>query len=75
MALKLGFYDLSLDQLVKGSEDKRSNDFRLTFRLHRCLVVLEGSDLSLELVIELPQCLLLTDGILAVESLLLPIAV
>ena len=39
------------------------------------MVVMESSDLSLELVVELPQCLLLTDGILTVESRLLPIAI
>ena len=44
------------------------------FRLCWCLVVLDGSDLSLEFVVELLQSLLLTDGILAVKSLLLPIA-
>ena len=36
--------------------------------------MLEGSDLGLELVVELPQCLLLTDVILAVENLLFWIA-
>ena len=69
MALQLGFRDLSLDQLVKGSE------VRSPFLLRRCEVVLEGSDLSLELVLELTQCLLLTDDILAVEKCLLPIAI
>jgi len=34
---------------------------------------LEGNDLSLELVVEMPQCLMLTDDILAVESRLLSI--
>ena len=36
-----------------------------------CLGALEGSDLSLELVIELLQHLLFANGVLAVESRLL----
>jgi len=73
VALQLGFRDSSLDQLVKGLEIERY--FKLAFRMRRCLVVLEDSNLSLELVIELPQRLLLTDGVLAVEIRLLPIAI
>jgi len=37
--------------------------------------VLEGSDLSLKLVVKLPQCLMLTDGILVVDSRMLSIAI
>jgi len=48
---------------------------RLAFRLHWCLDVLEGSNLGLELVVELPQRLLFTDSILAVESRLLSITI
>jgi len=69
VTLQLGFRNPSLDQLVKGSEVRRSNDFC------RWLVVLEHSDLSLELIVELSQCLLLMDDILAVESRLLPIMI
>ena len=54
MALQVDFHDSSLDQLVKGSEVGRSTDFTLAFSLHQCQVVLEGNDLSLELVVELP---------------------
>ena len=47
----------------------------LTIRLCRWLVILEGNDLSLEVIVELPHCLQLTEDILAVESRLLPIAI
>jgi len=36
---------------------------------------LEGNDLNLELAVELPQCLLVTDEIFTIESRLLPIAI
>ena len=75
MALQLGFCDLSLNQLVKDLEVGRSINFKLAFWLHRWLIVMECSDLSLELVVVLPQCLLLMDGILAIESRLLPIEI
>ena len=39
------------------------------------MIVLKGSDLSLELIVELHQCLLLTNDILTVESRLLLIAI
>ena len=37
--------------------------------MHRWLVVLEGNNLSMKLVIEPPQCLLLMDGALTVKNL------
>jgi len=36
---------------------------------------MEGRDLGLELVVELPYCLLSTNGIIVVESRLLPIMI
>jgi len=51
--LQLGFRDPFLDQLIKGSEVERPNEFRrfLTMSVAGCS---ESSDLSLELVVELP---------------------
>ena len=71
MELQLSPLDLSLDRLIKDSEFMRFFDSRLAFRLHRCLSVLEGSDLGLELFVELPHCLLFTYGIHVVEGHLL----
>ena len=73
--MQLGFRDPSLDYIVKGSEVGSFIDHRLGFRLRRCLALLGGSDLRMELVVELPQCLLLMDIILAIESCLLSIAI
>ena len=72
MALQLGFRDPSLDHLVKGSEVEGSIDFRLAFRLCQCMVAPEGNDLILELVAELPRCLLLTNDIFTIEIRLFP---
>jgi len=47
----------------------------LAFWLCWCQGVLEGSNLGLGLFIELPQCLLFTNGILTVESCLLSIII
>jgi len=49
--------------------------FGFVLQLHLRLSALEGIDLSMELVVELPQCILFAYGILAVESRLLPIAI
>ena len=75
VAWQLGFRNPFLNQLIKDSEVGRSTDFRLSFLLCRWLVILEGSNLSLELVVEPPQCLLLMDGILVVKSRLLRITI
>jgi len=64
--------DPPLDQLVEGLEVRRSTDFGLVFRLHRCLDVLEGGNLGLELVVEQPQSLMFADSILTVEIRRLP---
>ena len=65
--LQFSLFDPSLDQLVRGLEVRRSADFRLIFQPRQCLVVLEGSNLGLVLIVELPQCLIFTDGILTIE--------
>jgi len=64
-----------LDQLVEGPDVGKFSSFRLAFRLHRCRGVMEGSDLDVELVVELPQRLLFMDGIITVESRLLSITI
>ena len=73
--MKLSLLDPSLDQLVEDPDVWRVSISRLDFRLCRCLDVLEGSDLSSELFVKPPQCLLFTNVILAVESRLLPIMI
>ena len=75
MTLQLSLYDPSLGQLIEGLEVGWSTDFRLVFRLWWCLVVLEASNLDMELVVELPQCLMLANSILTVESCLLSITI
>jgi len=55
--------------------DQEIHRLQASFWLYWWLVILEGSNLCLELVVELPNCLLLTDDILAIESYLLPIAI
>ena len=69
--LQFSHLDLSLDQIFEDSDVGGFSDSRLAFRLCWCLGALEGSDLYLKLFVELLQRLLLTDGILAVESRLL----
>ena len=59
----------------QGLGGQETHQLQVRFLTHRQLVVLEGSDLSLESNVELPQYLLLTDDILAVEGPLLPITI
>ena len=70
--LQLSLLDPSLIQLVK--DPGRFSDSKLAFQLRRYMGVLEGNDLGLEFV-ELPQCLLFMDGILVIESRLLPVTI
>ena len=47
MELQLSLLDLSYDQIIVGL-DQEILQFRLTFRLRRCLGVPKGSDLGLD---------------------------
>ena len=68
--------NVSLGRLIfVGPIGPSLSDFRLAFWLCLLLNSLKGSDLSLKWVVELPQCLLFTDDILAVEGDLLSIAI
>ena len=69
---QLGFRDPLLNQLVEDMEIEKLV-LGIILRLYR--VVLESYDLSLELFIEPPQCLMLTNGILTVESCMLLIVI
>ena len=61
-------------KLVMGLSTRVSN-FGLVLWLHLLLGSLEGGDLRLELVIVPFQHLLLSGGIFAIESCLLPVAI
>ena len=60
-------------QIHEGFIDLYLPNSRFGHRL--CLSALDGDDLSLKLVVELPQFLLFTNSALAIESLLLLIAI
>jgi len=62
----------STRQGLRGQEIHRLQARFSTASMSGCL---GGNDLSLELIFELPQCLLLMNGILMVESRLLLIAI
>ena len=59
----LSLRDPSLDQLIEDLKVEKSADFGPV-----CLVILEDNNLSLKSVVELPQCLMFTDGILAIGA-------
>jgi len=65
MLRQLSLHDLLLDQLVESMETRGSSALGVAFCLSG--VVLEGYDLSLELLVELLQLLLVTEDIIAVE--------
>ena len=62
---QLGLHDSPLDQLIEGKKTRGSSALGIT--LCSSGVVLEGCDLSLKLLVELLQLLLLTEYVLAVE--------
>ena len=62
---QFGLHDLLLDQLVKGVETRVSSVLGVIFS--PCVVVLEGCDLSLELLVELLQLFLLMEDVLRFE--------
>ena len=57
------------------NQQTENRDSRLANRLHQHLGVLEGNSLILELVVEVSQCFLFTDGILAIKIRLLLITI
>ena len=67
--------DVSLGRLRDGPIDLRVLPSKFVLRLCLRLGILEGSDLSPVLVVELLQSLLFANGVLAIESLLLLIAI
>jgi len=71
VVLQLGFSNSLLDQLIKGV--KIGNPLSLAPPF--VLVVLEGYNLSLELLVEQSQLLLLLEDDLVVEGHLLPLAI
>ena len=66
---QLGLHDSPLDQVVEGMETRRFSALGIALCLSG--VVLEGCDLSLDLLVELFQLLLITEHILTIERLLL----
>ena len=66
---------MSLDPLSEGLKVGRFCSSRIALQLCQGQGVLEGSDLSLELVVELSQCLLFTDDIFPIENRLLLITI
>ena len=63
-----------LSQACDGTVDQSLSNSRLVLRLHLPLGSLEGDNMRVELVVVLFQRLLLSGGIIAVESRLLPVA-
>jgi len=65
--------DPLLDQRVESMEVKRP--VVLGIAIHLYCVILEGCDLSLELLVEQSQLLLLLKNVLAIKSHLLPLTI